>query len=162
MSRGQVVELHLSPPVGFILRQSGSFRRALMDLQPLWERFKVVMSQVEQERFDSEGHGQWQPLAASTIRERVALGFGEGPILQRTRTLADSLIDPNRAARTGPRQMTYGTDVPYAHYHQDGGSIPGRPPQRPILDIRLEDRRALEAAQVGWINEVARLTWGRI
>ena len=58
--------------------------------------------------------------------------------------------------------MSWGTDVPYAHFHQDGGSVAGRPPQRKVLDIRVEDRRKLEAAMVTWINGVSRLTFGRI
>lgn len=156
------VRMMLDPPVAFILRQSGSFRRNLLNLTPLWDRFKTVMSDIERERFDSEGHGDWPALAQSTIEQRIAAGFGAGPILQRTRTLADSLIDPNRAASTTPRTMTYGTDVAYAHFHQEGGTIAGRPPQRVILDLRVEDRRRLEREQVRWINDVAARTWGRI
>lgn len=156
------VRVVLSPPVPFILRQTGTFKRNLLNLSPLWDKFKPVMSAIEQERFDTEGHGQWPALADSTIQDRLKHGYSAGPILQRTRDLADSLIDPNRAAQTGPRHMIWGTDVAYAHYHQDGGTVAGRPPRREILDIRVDDRRKLEQAQVQWINEIAARTFGRI
>lgn len=144
------------------MRQSGAFRRALLVLTPLWERFEREMSQIEAERFDSEGHGEWQPLAESTIRDRARQGYGPGPILQRTKDLRDSLVDPARASRKTARTMSYGTSVPHARFHQEGGSIPGRPPKRVILDLRVEDRRRLETQMVSWINEIAARTWGRI
>lgn len=160
--RGGGVEIVLRPPLEFILRQSGAFRRALLVLTPLWERFEREMSAIEAERFDSEGYGEWPPLAESTIRDRARRGFAAGPILQRTRNLRDSLVDPARASRTTPRTMTWGTDVDYAIFHQDGGSIPGRPPQRTVLDLRVQDRRRLETQMVSWVNEIAARTWGRI
>lgn len=161
-ARGAGVHLVLRPPVEFILRQSGAFRRALGNLGPLWDRFAETMAEIEAERFDSEGYGDWPPLAEATLRDRARKGFGSGPILQRTRTLRDSLVDPARAAQMTPRTMTWGTDVDYAHFHQDGGSIAGRPPQRTVLEIRTEDRRKLETQMVAWINDVAARTWGRI
>ena len=145
------------PPIEFILRQTGRFRRELENLIPLWERFKVVMEDVERSRFDSEGHGDWPPLAESTRRYRDGQ-----PLLVQTGALRESLVNPGQAADTGPLRMSWGTDVPYAHYHQDGGTIAGRPPQRKILDIRVEDRRRLEREMVSWINETAALTFGRI
>lgn len=160
--RGGGVEIVLRPPLEFILRQSGAFRRALLVLTPLWERFEREMSAIEAERFDSEGYGEWPPLAESTISDRARRGFAAGPILQRTRTLRDSLVDPARASRTTPRTMTWGTDVDYAIFHQDGGSTPGRPPRRTVLDLRVQDRRRLETQMVSWVNEIAARTWGRI
>lgn len=161
-SPGAGVQVTLHPPVSFILRQSGAFRRQLLNLTPLWDRFKPVMSQIQAERFDTEGHGEWPALADATLRDRARHGYGPGPILHREGNLRDSLVDPNRAAQTGPRHMTWGTNVDHAHWHQDGGTIPGRPPQRVILDIRPEDKRRLEHQMVTWINQVAARTWGRI
>lgn len=160
--RGAGVSIVLSPPIEFILRQSGAFRRALLVLTPLWERFERVLSEVGKERFDSEGYGEWQGLAASTIDQRIRLGFGAGPILRRTGDLRDSLVDPARASRKSPRTMTWASDSDYAGYHQDGGSIPGRPPQRVVLELRVEDRRRLETQMVSWVNEIAARTFGRI
>lgn len=151
------VQLTLSPPVGFILRQSGAFRAALENLEPLWERFKPIMSAIEQEQFESHGHGQWPPLAASTLRYKTG-----GDILVETGDLKSSLIDPGRAAQTSAHEMIWGTDVAYAHFHQDGGSIAGRPPQRKVIDVQAEQRQRFEQATVQWVNEVAARTWGAI
>jgi len=161
-ARGAGVSLLFRPPLEFILQQSGAFRRALLNLGPLWDRFKPEMSRIQEERFSTEGYGDWPALADATLRDRARRGFAAGPILQRTRNLKDSLVDPVRAAQTTARTMTWGTDVPHAGYHQDGGSIAGRPPQRVVLEIRADDRRRLETQMVSWVNDVAARTWGRI
>lgn len=152
------VEIRLEPPLSFIQAQSGAFRAALLDLQSLWSKFEDVMSAIGVERFESEGYGNWAPLADSTVRQKAAHSWPMN-ILERTGDLKASLSDPGRAAQTTPQSMTWGTDVPYAGYHQEGTP---KMPARPVLEIRVEDRRRLEVAQVTWINEVARMTWGRI
>ena len=152
------VTIELRPPVDFIIRQSGAFRLALGDLQPLWELFKPVMGSLEQELFDSQDDGAWPPLADSTLRQKAAAGYPPDPLV-RTGDLRDSLVDPNRGALAeSPQEMTYGTDVPYAGYHQDGTS---RMPQRMVIDLKVEGRRRLEQAMIVWLNEVSRLTWGQ-
>lgn len=155
------ITIILEPPLEFILKQGGRFRRELEDMTGLWERFSFVMERVEQELFDSEGHGAWPPLADSTVLEKAAMGYSD-KMLVRTGDLMESLTDPTRAAAIFPLEMTWGTDVEYAHWHQDGGTIPGRPPKREILQLRVEDRRALEGEMVSWINEAAARTWGRV
>lgn len=155
------MQIVLRPPLEFILRQSGALRRGLLNLGPLWDRFEREMSAIQAERFASEGYGEWPALAESTLADRARRGFAAGPILQRTRTLRDSLVDPAQASRTTPRTMTWGTDVDYAILHQDPPT-PGRPPQRTVLDLRVEDRRRLETQMVSWVNDLAARTWGRI
>jgi phage gpG-like protein len=154
---GGGVSLHFEPPIEFILQQSGAFRRKLDDLTTLWDLFKPIMSQQEENIFDSYDWGAWPALADSTRARR-----DDQPILVQTSALKQSLIDPGQAATTGPKQMIWGTDVAYAEYHQDGGSTPGRPPQRKVIDVRVEDRQEFEAAMVGWINAAAAETWGSI
>lgn len=163
---GGVVSLELSPPLEFIEAQTGEFQRELTDFTGLWERFADTLEDVEHERFATEGFGEWPPLAPSTIREKTRLGFPVTPLV-RTGALEESLTKRELAMRLTPQSMSWGTDVPYAKYHQgwqDEG-VPtdeGRPPVRKVLDIRLEDRRRLEASMVGWINEVAARTLGRV
>lgn len=158
---GAGVTVQFRPPIEFILRQAGAFRRGLLDLDPLWDRFKPVMAAIEEQQFATEGHGDWPALADSTIRQKAALGFPPDPLI-RTGALRRSLTDPGQAARTTPRSMTWGTDVAYAHWHQDGGSIPGRPPQRKVIDLTVEDRRRFEREMLSWVNQLAARTWGRI
>jgi phage gpG-like protein len=152
------VNVRLSPPLSFIHAQAGEFRRALDNLEPLWDRFEHELSQIETERWDTRGYGGWAPLAESTVAQKAAHGFPLDPLI-RTGELRDSLTDPNRAGDKGPKQFSYGTDVPYAEYHQEGTD---RMPSRPVLEIRLEDRRRLERETVSYVNEAAAKSWGRI
>lgn len=48
-----------------------------------------------EERFDREGgpNGKWKPLAKSTLKQRKRLGFGFGPILQRTGALKAAAVN---------------------------------------------------------------------
>lgn len=164
---GGLVSLELSPPVEFIEAQTGAFQARLEDLMPLWDRFVPVLAGIEREQFATEGHGDWPPLAASTVAEKERHGFPPDPLI-RTGALVESLTDAGQAARLDPHQMSYGTDVDYAIYHQGyrdtGGdpTDPGRPPVRKVIDITVSDRRRLEAEMVGWINEVAAETLGRM
>jgi hypothetical protein len=161
-----IVTLSLSPPIDFIEDQLGAFKDRLHDMHGLWERFSDVMEDVEQERFRTAGFGEWPPLAPATLADKARHGFPLAPLI-RTGELRDSLTLPERAARMWPERMTWGTDVPYAKYHQgvDDSGEPrdygGRPPRRTVLDLRVPDRRRLEAAMVAWINEAAAETVGR-
>lgn len=153
-----IVSLELSPPVEFIADQIGGFRDRLTDFTPLWERFASVLEGIETDRFDTEGHGEWPELAPSTVREKTRLGFPLD-ILVRTGKLKKSLTERELAMRLTPLSMSWGTDVEYAKYHQEGTT---KMPQRKVLDIDVADRRRLEAAMVGWIDQVAAESLGRI
>lgn len=152
------VSIRLEPPISFIARQSGAFRRELENLTPLWDRFEVELSAIETERFDTRGYGEWPALAASTLAQKAAHGFPLDPLI-RTGTLRDSLTNPMQAGTKGPQQFVWGTSVPYAKYHQDGTD---KMPQRKVLEIRTEDRRRLEHEMVSWLNQVSARTWGRV
>ena len=153
------ITLTLVPPIEFILKQSGEFRHALDDLLPLWELFEPIMEEIETEQFDTEGHGSWPALAESTLRQKEG-----GAILVRTGELKASLTGAGAASTKTPKTMTWGTDVAYAHFHQTGGYVAGRPPQRQVIPDPFppEDRQKLEAAMVTYVNLAARATFGRI
>ena len=154
------VTIEIEPPLEFILKQTGRFQEALLDLEPLWELVKPVAASVEEDQFSTQGQGAWPPLAESTIARKEAGGWPADPLI-RTGDLKASLVDPGRAADTGPSHMTYGTDVEYAIFHQEGTS---RMPARQLIPdpYRVEDRRRIEAAMVTYINLASRLTFGRI
>jgi phage gpG-like protein len=156
---GNLLTVELNPPSDFIARQDGAFRRALEDLGELWARFEPIMSDIEQTVFFESGPG-WEPLAESTARQKAREGW-PAQIMVRTGRLEQSLIDPAAAADTAPMQMTWGTDVDYAHWHQTGGYKAGRPPQRKLIDIGVDERRRFERSMVGWINDVSARTWGQ-
>lgn len=183
---GGIVELKLSPPLEFIDAQHGRFRQELEDFSGLWARFARTMASIEQERFATEGHGEWPPLAPSTLIAKEREGFPWFPLI-RTGRLYESLTEAELAMRMDPQSMSWGTDVPYAQYHQEGGrrivtqrrdiieqhdgkgyaysrdvtfQAEGHPPQRKVLDLTVGDRRRLERDMVDWLNDVARQAFG--
>lgn len=184
---GGVVNISLSPPMRFIEEQHGAFRARLQDLTGLWRRFSQTMGKIGQERFQTAGYGEWAPLAPSTLADKERHGFPFFPLI-RTGELYQSLTEPSRAAAFSASEMTWGTDVPYAQYHQQGGTVTRRTtrsgysgpgvgiragaevavseesvwhlPQRKVLDIRVEDRRRLETDMVSWLNQTAAEAFG--
>lgn len=153
---GGGISIQLRPPVEFILRQTGEFKRRLLHLQPLWDRFGEIMADVEEQQWSTGGGGAW-PALAETSKPGPALMVQSGALL-------DSLTDPGSALRTQSMSAEYGTRIEYAHWHQTGGTIPGRPPVRQVIPdpMPAESRQKLERAMVTFLNDVAADTFGRI
>jgi phage gpG-like protein len=93
---------------------------------------KTFKSSIK-ENFDTEGAAsgaKWAPLAASTIRQRLAAGFSAGPILNRTgRLRRESLraVDDFSISEQGSR-ITITFPTPYAIFQNNGTkNIPARP-----------------------------------
>lgn len=108
---------------------------------------------MEKRRFNAEGPG-WQPLAATTVAQRERLGYGgPHPILRRTGLLSDSLTGQadHSVVRATPTELFVGTDVPYAHWHQNGGTTDGRPPQRVIVHVDEADKARWMAILGRWV-----------
>lgn len=156
VSPGGGVTVVVTPPFDFIARQLGKLAIELEDLDPLWNRIEPAMAQIEQDQFETRGHGGWPPLAPSTLADKARHGYPEDPLV-RTGDLKESLTNPAVAAHRTHKQLTWGTDIPYAPYHQTGTP---RMPKRPPLDLRAEDRQKLEAAVVSWINKSVAKHWG--
>lgn len=143
----------------------GKLRVDLDDWEALWERLSAVMVEVETIQFETEGAEfgpRWDPLAPSTIKDKIRYGFPLDPLI-RTDALFESLTDPLQAMDVSQgrstigtftaNQMTWGTDVTepdegkgtspdreYAHYHQgvdpvtgELTSYGGRPPERQVI-----------------------------
>jgi len=104
------------------------------------------------QNFESEGPG-WAPLKPRTKKQRLAQGFGEGPILDRKRGrlgLKGGIIEaPSKEkAVVGVR-----SGIPYALIHQFGGTInrtskPGK--------VRLRKNRAGKTVFAKKTHKVAR------
>jgi hypothetical protein len=157
------ISMVLEPPVPFILRQSELFKLALEDLTFLWDRFEPLMQDLEERVWETQGFGEWPPLADSTIEQKARHGWSLEPMV-RTGALRDSMTDPGAASERTPKSMTWGTDIDYAHWHQEGGTTEGRPPQRQIIPdpLPVDERRKFEQAMVSYVNDASRRTWGTI
>ena len=83
--------------------------------KPLWQSAKLILRDVER-NFTTEGGlvGGWTPLALSTVRGRLRMGFGgEHPILQRTGALRRSFY-----STVSSKKATVTSKSPYFSYHQ--------------------------------------------
>lgn len=141
---------------------SGGLRVTIVDhskasgkgLDRVFEAFDTTMDQIPQVLesavptiraahravFDTEGaagRGAWAPLAPSTIRQRLRLGYGAGPILVRTGALRDHVLSAdaqiNRVGggwelRIEPGRVVAGVPKYYAlAMGRAENNLPGRP-----------------------------------
>ena len=144
------MDLHLDPVNDGALAQTlRQWEKRLADLAPAFAAVYEDFKRIETERFDAEGPG-WTPLAASTIARKLRLGQPE-TILEATGRLRASLAQAGAGSihRDEGDAFFMGSDVPYAHWHQTGGTTPGRPPQRIAVHIP-------EAGRVRWATILAR------
>jgi len=113
------------------------------DPSPVWPVLAARFTAMEREQFATEGHGGWPPLAASTLRSKP---LGQ-PMMRRTDRLYESLTGADGPA-INEQESTFarfGTDVPYARYHQQQGGRGGRRgnlPQRKLIDFTPAERAA--------------------
>lgn len=147
-----------------LARLSTAFERAGAETadvsRHILPRLVPVLEAGAAAQFDAEGRGPisgaWAPLSPkyAAYKQKVAPG---APILVLTGRLRDALTNGSSAnalrdiSGTG---LTYGTkSVPYASYHQTGGS---RLPARPPFDFDSETERALAAAAMAGVRDAVR------
>jgi phage gpG-like protein len=101
-----------------------------IDYKPLLETFMPQLAEYEAGMFAGEydsNLNDWAPLKKSTIDRK-----GHDRILVETGALRESLVHIGGAGNIHEvfdHGLTFGTDVEYAHFHQDGTSrMPARPP----------------------------------
>ena len=104
--------------------------RVLNNPTPVWEPVvrKVLIPSIR-ETFLSEGDGRWARRLDNLPH----------PLLRKSGTLYDSLIRPGARGNVNiqsPNSLEYGTDIPYADYHEFGTS---RIPARPYLLYAVEN-----------------------
>ncbi|HEY7195517.1 MAG TPA: phage virion morphogenesis protein [Gemmatimonadales bacterium] len=130
------------------------------DFRPVWPDVVKAFQAITTKAFATEGasteFGAWTPLAPATLKERERLGFGAGPILERTGALrraltlgegADVVMEPQRM------QYVLSPNVSYFAYHQSTEPRK-RLPRRPPVSLTAADHEAL-------INPIALWLIGR-
>jgi hypothetical protein len=96
-----------------------------------------VYMQAMRDRFASasDEDGTWQELAPSTVQQHKKVGDSPPHILHLTGELEESLqrSGPGHVLEVTGNSIIEGTENEKAHWHQNGGTISGRPPVRQIL-----------------------------
>ena len=104
------------------------------DLSPAMAIIAQDLVAAVEEQYETEGEGNWDPLAEATLRGRRG---GIGKILQDTGIMAGST-----APHHGDFYAEASSDVPYLAFHVEGGEhLPKRNPFE--LPERVYDEAAL-------------------
>ena len=112
------------------------FAEGVTDYRPIWPVIEDDFYAMEKDQFRSEGAEggeRWQELSAEYAEWKEAHYPGK-PILERTGDLKASLTsgsDPNAVKVEKRKELTLGSKVPYAIYHQS-------PKPRKVLPRRPE------------------------
>lgn len=140
------------------------------DFRPAWERMATDFWMQNMQTFSQEGPG-WRPLSAKYKAWKDEHYPGQ-PILVRTGMLRLSLTTssaPDSIFDVRPHEMTLGTSVKYAMYHQTGNlktvtfrksdgsetvKPPGTfPPKRPPVVVTPTLQRQWNNRLVNWLRE---------
>ena len=133
----------------------------ISDFRNFWPGVITTFYEIETEQFQSEGakgaSGKWTPLspAYKNFKERA---FPGQAILRQTNALYDSLTSPDAIGaiiRPEKDELTLGSAVPYALFHQRGTS---RMPPRPPISLTDNDKRQMVKAIQVRLVEYARAT----
>ena len=121
------IQIHRKVEVDAELRRVGS---VINDPSPVWDSVirKVLIPRIR-ETFLSEGGGRWVPRQDDLPH----------PLLRKSGTLYSSLVRPGSRGNINVQtshSLEYGTDIPYADFHEFGTS---RIPARPYLLYAVED-----------------------
>jgi phage gpG-like protein len=135
----QVVYFEVTGEKDVALEMRGMGARA-MNATPVLEAISHLFAEYEAAQFATEGFGEWEPLAASTLASKARKGY-PSDILVATGILRSSLTEDGLGSerRVTPNELVFGTRVPYAQYHAFGTS---KMPQRNPVKVREDVMRA--------------------
>jgi len=101
------------------------------------------------------GHQAWVPLNPDYLEWKMRQGKAK-TIMQYTGDLLGSINsgDPSTGGiiDRGTSWLVWGTQIPYARHHQEGGTVQGRPPKRELLFITGEDRDEMQRFTASFID----------
>jgi phage gpG-like protein len=136
--------------VKFTVEQKGAYEAAAhlhrlgargADIRPTQERVRGVYLQSTERRFRSRGDGTWPPLQDSSRERKARAGVDPRP-LRWTQALFESLTlqsGPDQINQADPTEMRFGTDVPYARFHDRGAGVP----RRKLIELRPAEQKQI-------------------
>lgn len=122
---GQVEFRFTDPQSTDFIQAVEHYGQKASDWRPIFEEFGPYMLRSIDRNFTAQGRPKrWTKLTPNTIRERLRLGFGRGPILQRTKKLRKGF-----RWNAGKRTFRIWNTRDYFPHHQFGaprGNLPAR------------------------------------
>jgi phage gpG-like protein len=115
--------------------------------RPAARKVDRVIARSEKDRFAKEGPG-WPDLAASTRARKEREGLPT-EILRASGALYRSLTEggSDHVDTWTPDEFRFGTEVPYAVYHDVGQGVP----KRKLIELTVSDRRRITEAIADWV-----------
>lgn len=135
----------------------------LDEMDGLWDRISDIMVEETHLLWDSEGATAvppWPPLAEATIEKKTRMGVPLDPMVE-TGALKESFFGEFTQGRSSlgtftSKEFSWGTDVEYAKYHQEGPEHNDALPVRNVVNITpLLLTRVHEAAD-DWLEDAVR------
>lgn len=119
--------------------------KRMRNLTPVFERFGGYMLESIERTHKAEGRPQkWQALSPKTVKERIRLGFGAGPILDRTGKMRRSY-----QYEAKPRSFKVWNSTKYHKFHQSGTKYI---PQRLTIQLLAQDKAQFTRARNNYIK----------
>ena len=158
------------PGTEFVTKQLRQHIAGYDDLRKLFDDLYSAVIQYEARGWDRANiAGSWGDLADSTIEQKRRQGYPFA-ILVRTRNLKESLTEVHgnfQIHTVGKKEMTFGTSVEYAYYHQTGPKtkrdqpnwkLPRRMviPTAVVFNKEANTKNIMERFQFGICREVYR------
>lgn len=145
-----------------VKRMIREMRERAEDVSPAWDALLTWFAEQNFEQWLSRGgryRTTWAPLAPSTKAEKFRKGLPLHPLI-RTGKLVNSLAHrPLKIEHMTGSEVTAGTDVPYAHFHQTGTRYM---PRRVLFSpAQIRKEQAATTAVANWIIKGERRVGGR-
>jgi hypothetical protein len=122
------------------------------NVMPAWEELLHWWAEENLKHFETRGARwltPWKPLAASTVREKIRLGFPTDPLI-RTGKMAEQLTNrPLGFERISPFEVTAGTRLRRAFFHQVGTRY--MPQRRLVNAAQVKREQAATSVLRTWI-----------
>lgn len=139
-----------------LLERLGGMRWRARNNEPALEAFGDLLEASSMAAFATDGASlgvpgtPWKPLSPPYLAWKIKHGFLPG-ILRKTGQMQADLVRPMAIDEVGPLSATWGTDRPYAKYHQSR-----RPrtkiPYRPFLVITPVLAQSLDRLVARWVT----------
>lgn len=114
------------------------------DVRKASSAVRTAYREAQEARYASAGHGSWPPLKAETVESKRRQGL-DTRLMRASGALYKSLTAARANAQVDERHkdsLVFGTNLPYAQYHDQGKGVP----RRALMEFTAAERKAMADA----------------